>query len=55
MGGERCMAEGIKEVRCDVCGLEIEDGEVLLKNGNSYHSSSLKDLWNRRGKVGEMP
>ena len=44
MGSDRCMSEGIKEVRCDVCGLEIEDGEVILKNGKSYHSRCFKGL-----------
>ncbi|MCL5680683.1 MAG: LIM domain-containing protein [Candidatus Thermoplasmatota archaeon] len=44
MGSDRCMAEGIKEIRCDVCGLEIEDGKVILKNGKSYHSRCFKGL-----------
>ena len=38
------MAEGIKEVRCDLCGLEIEGGEVILKNGKSYHSRCIEGL-----------
>ena len=33
MGSDRCMAETIKEIRCDVCGLEIEDGEGILVTG----------------------
>ena len=44
MGSDRCMAETIKEIRCDVCGLEIEDWEVILKKGKSYHPRCLKGL-----------
>ncbi len=44
MGSERCMAEGIKEVKCDLCGLEIERGEIILKNGKSYHSRCFDEF-----------
>ena len=44
MGSDRCVVEGIKEVRCVVCGLEIEDGEIISKNGKSYHSRCFDEF-----------
>ncbi len=38
------MAEVIKELRCDVCGLESENGEIVSRNGKSYHSKCVKGL-----------
>ena len=41
------MGEVIKEVRCDLCGLEIENGEIVSKNGKSYHSKCLSEAIRR--------